>query len=262
MESTASGSALTVDLSAIHEIVDHFTLPACLVGGGVCIYANTVFSKMFTNVDYINLTEGLEVSQCKEVVLNNSFFLVHRIPLNTSLLLVIMAEIIHTKVTFDSLTGLMNRDCFHPISRKMFDESRSRNSIMSVLFVDLDDFKTVNDTYGHESGDIVLKTVAERMLKVMRNNDRCFRLGGDEFVILLQDVKDKLHTCLIARRLIHSISQTIQLEGSNTARIGASIGIASFPEDGKEVDELLKNADDAMYQAKKLGKNTYRLFGQ
>lgn len=262
MEPREFKNALTVNLSAIHDIVDHFTFPACLVRNGICIYANRFFSETFKNPDCVKLTEDIDLSPSKEANINGICFLVHRIRLTTSLTLVTVIERISTKATSDALTGLLNRDCFDAILKDMLKNTISNNGVMSILFVDLYDFKKINDTYGHDSGDIVLKTVAERMLKVMRNNDRCFRLGGDEFVILLRGIKDKLHTCLIARRLIHSISQTIQLEGSNTASVGASIGIASFPADGKEAEELLKNADEAMYQAKKLGKNTYRLFEQ
>jgi diguanylate cyclase (GGDEF)-like protein len=262
MKPSAPGKTLVVNLSAIYDIIDQFTLPACLVNDNEVVYSNLLYDNSITNADYGTLIDGVDLICSKDIIINNALFSAHRVRLSPEAVLVTLSEKRNSSISVDSLTGLLNRDCFNSLFKGMLENARLKSQILSVLFIDLDDFKLVNDTYGHESGDIVLKTVADRMLKVLRNNDRCFRLGGDEFVILLTDVKDKMHTCLVARRLIHSICQTIALDGSHMANVGASIGIASFPYDGNDIDEILKNADDAMYQAKKLGKNNYRLFGQ
>jgi diguanylate cyclase (GGDEF)-like protein len=126
--------------------------------------------------------------------------------------------------------------------------------------MDLDGFKSVNDTWGHESGDLVLKKCSERMLEVVRDNDFCFRFGGDEFVIILTEIKDKMHACLVARRLISSISDLIPLNQTTNLKVGASIGIANYPSDGVMAEELVNKADEAMYQAKRMGKNNYRIY--
>ncbi|MDR3553115.1 MAG: GGDEF domain-containing protein [Syntrophobacteraceae bacterium] len=262
MKPSAPGKTLVVHLSAIYDIIDQLALPACLVHDNEVVYANLLYNKSITNADCGTLLDDVDLICSKDIVINNTLFFAHRVRLSPEAILVTLSEKKSSAISVDSLTGLLNRDCFNALFKGMLENARLKSQILSVLFIDLDDFKLVNDTYGHESGDIVLKAVANRMLKVLRNNDRCFRLGGDEFVILLTDVKDKMHTCLVARRLIHAICQAIPLDESYMAKVGASIGIASFPHNGNAMDEILENADDAMYQAKKLGKNNYRLFGQ
>jgi len=128
----------------------------------------------------------------------------------------------------------------------VIDDARSRDQVLALLFVDLDGFKIVNDTWGHESGDVVLKETAARMTRTVRNNDICFRMGGDEFVIILSTINDRMHSCLVSRRLISAISEPIVLPSGNQAKVGASIGIATFPADGSEIEELLHRADEAM----------------
>jgi len=262
MQTSTKAKHISVSLDAICDFINHFPSAACLINCNQLVFANRLYHESMEAVDFRTLSDGAEAVKFKEMVINKAVFLAHRIHLNENHLLVTVTEQKGISLSTDPLTGLFNRECFESLFEGMLESSRSKNEIMSVLFIDLDGFKAVNDTYGHEKGDIVLKTVAERLPKIVRANDICFRFGGDEFVVLLRDVKDRLHPCLVARRLIYSVSQNITLDESASAKVGASVGIASFPFDGTDMEELLKNADEAMYRAKKLGKNNYQLFGQ
>ncbi|MFZ3298690.1 MAG: GGDEF domain-containing protein, partial [Ralstonia pickettii] len=128
---------------------------------------------------------------------------------------------------------------------------------IALMFLDLDGFKLVNDTWGHAIGDQVLKTVSSRLLSLLRPSDTVARLGGDEFVILLDNPESRDNVALIAARIIEVINSPMSFD-RKTAHVGTSIGIAFFVEGVTTPSELLKNADDAMYEAKAAGKNTYR----
>ena len=118
----------------------------------------------------------------------------------------------------------------------------------------MDGFKAINDTLGHDSGDIVLKTVAERLLKSVRTFDIVSRFGGDEFVIIMKNLKDTDVINCVCEKIINEVGTPIVL-GENNCHVTASIGVAVFPHDGDDMDNLIKKADNAMYVAKKSGKN-------
>jgi diguanylate cyclase (GGDEF)-like protein len=124
--------------------------------------------------------------------------------------------------------------------------------------MDLDGFKQVNDSLGHHAGDLLLIAVADRLSKSIRGSDTVARLGGDEFTIILNEAQKYEDVAGIAQKIIETISIPFALEGQR-AHIGISIGIARYPEEANNEDELMKLADQAMYQAKSAGKNTYRL---
>ncbi|MET3106554.1 diguanylate cyclase (GGDEF)-like protein/PAS domain S-box-containing protein [Oxalobacteraceae bacterium GrIS 2.11] len=156
----------------------------------------------------------------------------------------------------DGLTGLPNRLLLmERLGQLMAMASRERRQF-ALLFLDLDGFKSVNDLFGHDMGDHVLKTVAGRFLVLLRNSDTICRLGGDEFVILLDQPDSRHSIAVIAARLIATVNEPIS-DGDKSITVGTSIGIAIFQNDGKSADELLKLSDDAMYAAKKSGKNTF-----
>jgi diguanylate cyclase (GGDEF)-like protein len=165
------------------------------------------------------------------------------------------------EVVYDELTGALDRDCFEGIATQLIEAASLDGRIVAFLFLDLDGFKQVNDTWGHEAGDTVLKKTTERITYTIRRNDYCFRFGGDEFLVVLVDLKDRIHSCLSARRLLAAISEPISLGSGEEIQVGASIGISSFPADGQSLDVLTGKADEAMYRAKKAGKNSYRLCG-
>lgn len=158
---------------------------------------------------------------------------------------------------YDTLTGLANRSSFGDFLPRVIDEAKAGTPPFSLLYLDLDGFKEINDTLGHMIGDKLLVEVANRLTRNIRRGDLCYRLGGDEFVIVhfAPDGADET----FAARLIEQISQPFMIEGDNVT-VGLSIGIARFREDGIGGDELLKNADIALYKAKDAGKQTYRRF--
>ncbi|MEW5904989.1 MAG: diguanylate cyclase [Pseudomonadota bacterium] len=160
---------------------------------------------------------------------------------------------------FDSLTSLPNRASFLAALNHAVPLSRRGRQRFAVMFIDLDGFKQVNDTLGHEAGDMLLRGVAERLRTVPRASDTVARLGGDEFVILLQDIASEDNAAFVAARILEVLEAPFDL-GEATGKVGASIGIALFPHDAMDAASLMRQADEAMYQAKREGKNTWRFY--
>lgn len=161
----------------------------------------------------------------------------------------------------DVLTDLPNRVLlFDRLEQAIYRAVRNEH-MFSVMFLDLDRFKVINDTLGHDTGDLVLQKVAKRLRKALRASDTIARLGGDEFAVLLEDLNSLEHAQKIAENLIEVLSQPIIID-ERELFITTSIGISTFPADGSDAKSLLKNADIAMYQAKHLGKNTYQSYNK
>ena len=168
------------------------------------------------------------------------------------------STILH-QATHDALTDLPNRTLFMEIlSHAMTRALRSEN-LVAVMFLDLDGFKNINDTLGHEQGDRLLKGVANRLVSVLRKDDMVARQGGDEFTILLQGINTVQDIVQIAEKLLSSIAEPIHT-GSHEMHITGSIGITVFPFDDTNLENLLRNADTAMYRAKETGKNNYQFY--
>ena len=159
----------------------------------------------------------------------------------------------------DSLTGLPNRSYLYQRLEEMIASAARRQSSFALLFLDLDGFKDVNDSLGHDYGDTLLRVVAERFRGAMRGNDFLARLGGDEFCVLAEDVSDELHIREVASRCLASVEAATELS-SHSVKIEVSIGIARFPDDGKDAHSLLRAADSAMYRAKNTGKHRFEFF--
>jgi len=160
---------------------------------------------------------------------------------------------------FDLLTGLPNRPLLYDRLGMALAHARREKKKLAVLFLDLDGFKAVNDRFGHQAGDTVLQEVAHRLQQcVGRQTDTVARLGGDEFALLLTAITQTQDAEMIAAKLIASLGEPIKLNDGQPCGIGASIGIAIYPENGLTQDELLSNSDAAMYAAKENGKNNYR----
>ncbi|MBL8473387.1 MAG: GGDEF domain-containing protein [Rhodocyclaceae bacterium] len=161
--------------------------------------------------------------------------------------------------THDSLTTLFNRSFFNQYLEKALERSARHSARLGLLFVDLDKFKPINDEYGHEAGDAVLKEVASRLLAAVRKSDLVARLGGDEFVVLLEDIRDVGDLHEIGNKLLTALRADIALTVARVA-VTPSIGMAVHPRAGGpehiRAGDLLKQADHAMYQAKANGKNT------
>ncbi len=167
-------------------------------------------------------------------------------------------RIIHL-VTHDPLTGLPNRVLFsHRFEQAQARADRHQQKV-AMMFLDLDKFKHINDTLGHEWGDVVLKTVADRLDKFFRKQDVIARFGGDEFIILLEDISCPDHAITTANNLVDCLNKPIRV-ADQSYHPNASIGLALYPDDGENISDLLKNADTAMYEAKKKGGNNCQLF--
>lgn len=160
---------------------------------------------------------------------------------------------------YDALTGLGNRNLFADALRNAVENTHISKIPFALLFIDLDRFKQVNDTLGHDIGDILLKKVTGRLREYAREHDVICRLGGDEFTIILEGNNIKRAAERIAEKVIRALSQPFSIE-SHEVYIGASIGIVLYPESATDTNELIKNADISMYQAKRLGRNRYQLF--
>ena len=172
----------------------------------------------------------------------------------------------------DNLTGLPNRAMFREYLTRALSQAERADHKLGILFLDIDGFKRINDTLGHQTGDLLLKEVARRLTAQLRDEDMVAhvednkrpedllaRLGGDEFIVLLTSIHDLHGPGTVARRFIKALGETMTLNGQE-CNIGASIGIAIYPDDGADAGELIKHADIAMYHAKALGKNAYQYF--
>lgn len=170
-------------------------------------------------------------------------------------------ETIWKQANFDGLTGLPNRNMFHHRLNQELVKTRRNNLLLALLLIDLDRFKEVNDTLGHDMGDLLLQVAAKRIQECVRESDTVARLGGDEFTIILPELHDQTTADSVARKLISSLVEPYQLE-DELVHISASIGITIFPGDAKSIDTLIKNADQAMYAAKSNGRNQSSYFTQ
>ena len=158
----------------------------------------------------------------------------------------------------DPLTGLANRRLLDDRMSMALVRARRNRSAMAVMYLDLDGFKEINDTLGHGAGDMLLKMVAARLVATVREEDTVARLGGDEFIIALWHVNDIDDAAAVAGKVIAAVSQTYGIEG-HTVRMTTSAGISLYPVHGEVADTLMKSADLALYEAKRAGKNTYRI---
>src|SRR4051812_37802289 len=166
---------------------------------------------------------------------------------------------IHYMAHHDALTGLPNRRLAQDRLNQAIMAARRKQRHVAVLFLDLDRFKVVNDTLGHDTGDFILKDVARRLMSCVREVDTVSREGGDEFVVVLPDLERPEHARLVADKILQELSRPVDIAGQEI-HITPSIGISHYPNDATDVQQLLKHADNAMYQAKDAGRNTVRFF--
>lgn len=160
---------------------------------------------------------------------------------------------------YDALTGLPNRALLMDRILHAMEQSRREKKSLALCFIDLDKFKQVNDSLGHDIGDLLLKEVARRLALTLRERDTVARLGGDEFVVLLEGYRRGENVSMVARKMLSVVSEPMQL-GPHTVGVSPSIGIALYPDDALTAQELLKHADVAMYHAKEAGRNNFQFF--
>src|SRR6185369_10918478 len=159
----------------------------------------------------------------------------------------------------DPLTGLPNRALLLDRLEHSLAFALREQENLGIMFIDLDRFKDINDSLGHDIGDGVLQEVTSRLLQSLRQSDTVARIGGDEFVVLLEHVEESGTYAILAKKIIASLAVPMSV-GGHTIQIGASIGIACCPDDGNDATSLMKQADAAMYSAKSVGRGTYRFF--
>jgi len=166
---------------------------------------------------------------------------------------------LHQLAMHDHLTNLANREFLTIALKQLISQASRQHKRFAILYLDLDGFKQINDTLGHGIGDMLLIKVSQRITQVLREEDTLARVGGDEFVVVLRDLQDINHPITVVEKISRELAREFQLD-SEKASISTSVGIAIFPEAGKTTEELINNADEAMYDAKNSGKNTYRFF--
>ncbi|HEX9502904.1 MAG TPA: GGDEF domain-containing protein [Patescibacteria group bacterium] len=165
-------------------------------------------------------------------------------------------EQIRHQALHDALTGLPNRKALEERMSAALAHAKRNNELLAVLYLDIDGFKPINDTYGHHIGDLLLKEFATRIRKSIRKEDIASRVGGDEFIIVLSQPKSKPNVVHVVRKLLKALKPAANFD-PHKLFIRASIGIALYPDDGKELLPLLSRADSALLQAKQDGKNSY-----
>jgi len=168
-------------------------------------------------------------------------------------------ERIRHQAYHDSLTGLPNRARFGEQLEEALRRAKRNGAPLGLLFLDLDLFKRVNDSLGHDAGDALLRLAAERIRRAVREADLLFRMAGDEFIVLLEDVRGPEEAAMVAGRVLEGVAEPLQV-GEHQLAITASIGIALYPDDETVGERLIKAADTAMYRAKELGRNRYAFF--
>ena len=159
----------------------------------------------------------------------------------------------------DKLTNLPNRELFNDRLRQAMAKAKRHNHKVAVLFLDLDRFKPINDSLGHTAGDQLLRAVAKRLQKCVRETDSVARIGGDEFTLVLEEIMHMQDAAKVSQKILEELGKPFNIDG-NELKMTASIGISLFPDDGTNLDTLIKNADIAMYRAKREGNNIYQFF--
>ena len=159
----------------------------------------------------------------------------------------------------DSLTGLASRNLLRDRTGQAIASAARHGRSVALLFLDVDDFKRINDSLGHGVGDAILRTVAGRLAVCVREQNTLARLGGDEFVVILSDLENLKHVPLVASQMLRAVDQPVPV-ANREFQVTASIGVSVFPQDGDDYDTLLRNADAAMYRAKQAGRNTFRFY--
>ena len=166
---------------------------------------------------------------------------------------------LHRMAYFDSVTGLPNRNLIFDRLQQATRRAMRADSLLAVLFIDLDNFKAINDTFGHDCGDQVLKQVADRLVHCVRENDTLARFGGDEFAAILPDLAGSAAAAPVAERIVQRLAAPFSFNGGAIS-ITVSIGISLFPSDAKDAVILVKHADAAMYRVKEAGKNRFQFY--
>ena len=252
------GSAVVMGLAITGM---HYTgmAAAQFAPGSVCLAADASGGGMETTSLAISI--GIATVSILIVTLSISALDAHFATRNAKLALELQGanEQLRTIALYDNLTGLPNRFLLEDRLRQASLRADRMKKKFSVMFIDLDDFKPINDTYGHEAGDELLRKVGRRLREALRQEDTVARTGGDEFVIVLSEVADAKAAGVVGEKLLGALTKPVQF-GAHALEVSCSIGISIYPDDGRDTATLTANADVAMYHAKRAGKNSLRLF--
>jgi diguanylate cyclase (GGDEF)-like protein/PAS domain S-box-containing protein len=233
--------------------------------------ANEISTEIWNSISQANVWQGELTIQCKSgsvitvhetitPLLNHQGKITHYISIIQNITEAkANQERIEFLATHDKLTSLPNRSLLNDRMETAIAHSKRHNSMFAVLFIDLDQFKVINDSFGHQFGDQLIQKVADRISAELRMDDTVARFGGDEFVIILSEVHDEKDISHVAEKLLFVIKQGYYIKG-HEINISASIGISVFPNDADSAEVLLQSADSAMYQSKELGRNAYRFY--
>tara|TARA_R110001592_G_scaffold363341_1_gene684443 strand:+ start:66419 stop:68617 length:2199 start_codon:yes stop_codon:yes gene_type:complete len=208
---------------------------------------------------YIALALQILLAVCLSALMAYISYALLRRPIQLQQLVDEKTEELHKLAFYDPLTKLCNRRLFNDLLSRMIITTERNGTQMALLYLDLDDFKRINDSLGHESRDQLLKIIGKRITAAVRKSDIAARIGGDEFCILLPNIQSSINAASIAEKILHTIGQPIRL-GVHSVRITPSIGITLAPLDGVSAAQLLKNSDLAMYSAKDNSRNNYQFF--
>ncbi|MGD0022153.1 MAG: PAS domain S-box protein [Smithellaceae bacterium] len=170
-------------------------------------------------------------------------------------------EMIRHQAFHDSLTGLANRILFYDRTHMAFNSAKRNGKMVAVIILDLDNFKEINDNKGHRVGDEVLKSVSERLSKMVRASDTVARYGGDEFTLIIPSLSSEENTLIVAQKIVKAFNKPFHLDTGDVI-VTASIGVAMYPLHGRDIDTLMSKADNAMYRAKAMGRNRYCWYGE
>ena len=228
------------------------------------IYRNTLYALLATlslTVTALTLSHFNQTTNSVNHLIDINFYILGHV-----LLVLIVGTLFREKeeakerlqniAHYDYLTGIPNRHLLEESIHEVMERSQQNEDISAICFIDLDGFKEVNDTFGHDAGDDVLKRVVARIQEQIRHHDRLIRLGGDEFILILSDLKLTEDSANLLKRVLRDVDRPIDL-GETSAQVTLSIGVAHYPQDGTNCEQLVKEADQAMYRAKAEGKNRF-----
>lgn len=209
---------------------------------------NEGWASYVVGIQYNNSVEKTEINYNRNLFLINGMIMFVVLIIFVGVVVYLLQDLEH-QAYHDQLTGLANRDLVVKSFSDLKDKADRENTKLGILFLDIDKFKIINDNYGHNVGDKVLKEVAKILKSKLRSHDKLFRLGGDEFVVTVTDISSADEVKQVAERIVDSFQEPIIIDESKLF-ISISLGISTYPEHGQDLDELLKNADNAMYKAK------------
>lgn len=246
-------SFFVIGVKTSKRIAIHFTLAYFWVG---LIYTCLRFPSVEENtINTLNILVQTNLSHIVQLILSFSFITFKKHFSHSQNQLEALDQTAHT----DPLTGLPNRLSFQKTLEKALQNAQKTGTRIAVFFIDLDRFKIVNDTLGHQAGDRLLELVSERLKNTLRQNDFVARISGDEFILMATNLEKTNLITLIAQRLMDIFTEPFEVFGQNL-NISASVGISIFPDDAYEADLLLRHADSAMYNIKKKGKNGFMTY--